>query len=208
MLCCPLHQTEHCLLSKHNNHWKAVEGCGGMQEGSLSEDLWSTHRQDHRPKRHRHSWKGEMKASYLEKVWTEQTHDLIVMNLHSQLMGTINDIDLKYVDIMVLLCTRGFQPADMCITRSRASNYRRDTCQGSISWSMEPAWAQKCSVCFCGCALGQGVLPDPEPSEAFQYLASLSSSTWHKLGAPEPGRIYLLFCNLAILSEDLRVHDF
>lgn len=49
---------------------------------------------------------------------------------------------------------------------------------------------------------------DLEPSEAFQYFASLSSSTWHKLGASEPGRIYLLFYNLAILSEDLRIHDF
>lgn len=50
--------------------------------------------------------------------------------------------------------------------------------------------------------------PDLEPSEAFQYLASLSSSAWHKLGAPEPGRIYLLFYNLTMLSEDLRIHDF
>lgn len=118
-----------------------------MQEGSLSEDLWSAHRQDHRPKRHRHSWKGEMKASNLEKVWREQTHDLIVMNLHSQLMETGNDIDLKYVDIMILLCTRGFQPADVCITCSRASDYSRDTCQGSISWSkLELRSAQCVSV--------------------------------------------------------------
>lgn len=74
-----------------------------------------------------------MKASNLEKVWTEQTHDLIVVNLHSQLMEAGSDIDLKYMDIMILLCTRGFQPADVCITLSRASDYRRDTCQGSIS---------------------------------------------------------------------------
>lgn len=97
-----------------------------MWEGSLSEGWWSTHRQDRHPKRHKHNWKGEMKASNLEKIWTDQTHYLIVMNLHSQLMGTGNDIDLKYVDEMVLLCTRGCQPADVNTTRSRASDYRRD----------------------------------------------------------------------------------
>lgn len=49
---------------------------------------------------------------------------------------------------------------------------------------------------------------DLEPSEAFQYLASLSSSTWQNLGAPEPGRIYLFFDKLPILGEDLRICDF
>lgn len=49
-----------------------------------------------------------MKASNLGKVWTGQTHDLIVMNLHFKLMETGSDIDLKYMDVMILLCTGGF----------------------------------------------------------------------------------------------------
>lgn len=108
------------------------------------------------------------------------------MNLHYQLMGAGNDIDLKYVDMMILLLDLGgfSQLERACITLSRASDYRRVSCQVEHfmnTWSQpefRSAWYISVAVLLARQPCQ--IYTYPESSEVFQYFAFLSYSAWRK----------------------------
>lgn len=107
-----------------------------------------------------------------------QTHYLIIMNLHQQLMGAGNDLVLNYVDNNITSGSRGFQPARVSITPSRASAYRRAS--GQVE-HFRSTWSQlesRTAWCVSGpwCALGQGVLPDPHLHGAVTHVLLFCSS--------------------------------
>ena len=108
------------------------------------------------------------------------------MNLHYQLMEAGNDVDSKYVDIMILLLDLGdfSQLECACITLSRASDYRRASCQVEHfmnAWSQLEWRSARCiSVAVLLAKESRQIYTYLEPSEVFQYFASLSYSAWRK----------------------------
>jgi len=123
-----------------------------------------------------------MKPSNLVNVLTVQTHDLITRNLHYQLMGAGNDIDLKYEDNDTTFGPGRFQPECASITLPRASDYRRASCQGERfmnAWSqLKSAWCV--SVAEFLAKESCQIYTYLELLQVFQYFPSLSYSAWHK----------------------------